>query len=109
MLQTAAEFPNTLLRGGKRSAFACPGLFGGSRGTGPLDLAAASRPEGRVGVGGADLPGDDSSNAEKNELKPGWKECWVMAPEAKAEFVAAMEEVLEVYQRPYDPHYPLVC
>jgi DDE superfamily endonuclease len=37
------------------------------------------------------------------------KECWVIPPEANAEFVAAMEEVLEVYQRPYDPNYPVVC
>jgi hypothetical protein len=37
------------------------------------------------------------------------KECWVIAPEANAEFVAAMEEVLEVYHRPYDPNYPVVC
>jgi DDE superfamily endonuclease len=37
------------------------------------------------------------------------KECWVIPPEANAEFVAAMEEVLEVYQRPYDPDYPVVC
>jgi hypothetical protein len=33
----------------------------------------------------------------------------VIAPEANAEFVAAMEEVWEVYQRPYDPDYPVVC
>ena len=26
-----------------------------------------------------------------------------------AEFVAAREEVLEIYQRPYDPDYPVVC
>jgi hypothetical protein len=26
-----------------------------------------------------------------------------------AEFVAAMEDVLEVYHRPYDPHRPVVC
>ena len=32
-----------------------------------------------------------------------------MAPEANAEFVAAREEVLEIYQRPYDPDYPVVC
>jgi transposase len=30
-------------------------------------------------------------------------------PEASAEFVCAMEEVLEVYQRPYNPDYPVVC
>lgn len=34
---------------------------------------------------------------------------WVIAPEENAEFVAAMEEVLEVYARPYDPQNPVVC
>ena len=33
----------------------------------------------------------------------------MIAPEANAEFVAAREEVLEIYQRPYDPDYPVVC
>jgi hypothetical protein len=36
-------------------------------------------------------------------------EYWVIPPEANAEFVANMEEVLEVYERPYDPDYPVVC
>ena len=30
-------------------------------------------------------------------------EYWVIPPEADAEFVANMEEVLKVYERPYDP------
>jgi hypothetical protein len=33
----------------------------------------------------------------------------VIAPEANAAFVANMEDVLEVYQRPHDPERPLVC
>jgi len=33
----------------------------------------------------------------------------VIAPEANAAFVANMEDVLEVYQRPQDPERPLVC
>jgi len=33
----------------------------------------------------------------------------VIPPEANAAFVAAMEDVLEVYQRPHDPERPLVC
>jgi len=33
----------------------------------------------------------------------------VIAPEASAAFVANMEDVLEVYQRPHDPLRPLVC
>jgi hypothetical protein len=30
-------------------------------------------------------------------------------PEASAEFVACMEDVLDLYEMPYDPDYPLVC
>jgi len=37
------------------------------------------------------------------------RECWVIPPKANAAFVAAMEEVLEVYTRPYDPCFPQVC
>jgi hypothetical protein len=33
----------------------------------------------------------------------------VIAPEANAAFVAAMEDVLSVYRRPHDPQRPLVC
>lgn len=33
----------------------------------------------------------------------------MIPPEANAEFVAAMEEVLEVYERPYNPDVPVVC
>ena len=34
---------------------------------------------------------------------------WCIPPQADGEFVAAMEEVLEVYKRPVDPRRPLVC
>jgi DDE superfamily endonuclease len=34
---------------------------------------------------------------------------WVIPPEQNAEFVCAMEDVLEVYHRPYDPQRPVVC
>ena len=33
----------------------------------------------------------------------------MIAPEASAAFVANMEDVLDVYQRPHDPKRPLVC
>ncbi|MFI5269664.1 MAG: IS630 family transposase [Chloroflexota bacterium] len=46
---------------------------------------------------------------KKNELKPWLKEQWCIPPEANAEFVCAMEDVLEVYHRPYDEQRPLVC
>jgi hypothetical protein len=34
---------------------------------------------------------------------------WCIPPEANAEFVCAMENVLEVYQRACDPDHPVVC
>ncbi len=34
---------------------------------------------------------------------------WCIPPEHNAEFVCAMENVLEVYKRPYDPQRPVVC
>ena len=33
----------------------------------------------------------------------------MIPPDANAAFVATMEDVLEVYQRPHDPQRPLVC
>lgn len=36
-------------------------------------------------------------------------EYWVIPPEADAEFVASMEDVLEIYEKPYDPQCPVVC
>lgn len=36
-------------------------------------------------------------------------EYWVIPPEADAEFVAGMEEVLDTYARPYDPARPVLC
>ncbi len=34
---------------------------------------------------------------------------WVIPPEADAEFVACMEDVLETYAQPYDAAFPVVC
>jgi len=36
-------------------------------------------------------------------------EYWVIPPQANAEFVAHMEEVLETYEKPYDPAHPVLC
>jgi hypothetical protein len=33
---------------------------------------------------------------------------WVIPPEADAEFVAAMEEILDTYETPYDADYPML-
>jgi len=42
-------------------------------------------------------------------LKP-WKVVsWVIPPAQNSQFVAQMEQVLDVYKRPYDKHFPIVC
>jgi hypothetical protein len=42
-------------------------------------------------------------------LKPWRKDEWCIPGEVSAEFVACMEDVLDLYEMPYDPEYPLVC
>ena len=50
-----------------------------------------------------------ASDSEKNELKPWLKECWCIPPQGSAEFVCAMEDVLEVYHRQYRDNEVMVC
>lgn len=45
----------------------------------------------------------------KNCLKPHLVKEWCIPKEQSAEFAACMEDVLEVYSRPYDADYPVVC
>jgi hypothetical protein len=42
-------------------------------------------------------------------LKPWLSKQWCIPPKANAEFVWKMEDVLEVYKRPYDSKRPVVC
>ena len=44
-----------------------------------------------------------------NDLKPHLVEEWCIPKEQSADFAACMEDVLEVYSRPYDERYPVVC
>jgi len=46
---------------------------------------------------------------KKNELKPWQKKEWCIPPDEDANFVCAMEDVLEIYKKPYDPEHPVVC
>lgn len=42
-------------------------------------------------------------------MKP-WKVIgWVIPPQQNSQFVACMEQVLDVYKRPYNKDYPVVC
>ena len=56
---------------------------------------------------GFDCPGNGPPSPEKNVLKPWQHKQWCL-PTVSAEFVAAMEDVLELYAEPYDPHRPTV-
>ena len=42
-------------------------------------------------------------------MKPHLRKCWVIPPAQNAEFVANMEDILELYRLPYDPKIPTVC
>jgi hypothetical protein len=46
---------------------------------------------------------------KKTPLKPHLVDCWCIAPEENAAFAANMEDVLEVYHRPYDARRPVIC
>jgi transposase len=46
---------------------------------------------------------------QRNEIHPHLSEYWCIPPEEDAEFVANMEDILDLYQLPYDPKRPLWC
>jgi hypothetical protein len=48
------------------------------------------------------------ADIKKNELKPWRVQEWCIPPEKNAEFVAAMEDILDVYCRKQDKKRPLV-
>jgi len=55
------------------------------------------------------LSNDGQKGVKKNELKPFQKKQWVIPSEKSASFVYQMEQVLSVYERPYDANFPVVC
>ena len=85
-----------------------------------IALACSPAPEGHahwtlrllagkvVELGLAGVPRDGAPAAQKNALKPWQKKEWCI-PKVSADFVAHMEEVLDLYAEPYDPKRPVVC
>lgn len=70
---------------------------------------AIGRKDGRTGICGEYNACGCWERFKKNELKP-WKvKHWVIPPKQNSAFVANMEEVLDVYKRPYDEQRPVVC
>ena len=58
---------------------------------------------------GAHLPGAREAHSQKSALKPWLSGRWSIPPKQDASFVWRMEDVLEVYTRPYDERFPQVC
>src|SRR5262249_35476500 len=85
-----------------------PGLLPAAGGPRRLDDAAVGRQAGGAAGRGHRLRRDGAPRAKKNELKPWLKEQWCIPPHADAQFVCAMEDVLDVYHRPFDPRRPRV-
>jgi len=52
---------------------------------------------------------DSPAHNEKNKLKPWLNKSWCIPPKQSGEFVAAMEDVLEVYKRKLNPRRPVIC
>jgi len=46
---------------------------------------------------------------KKNELRPHMNEYWCISPKENADFIAHMEDILDVYEKPYNPEMPVVC
>src|SRR4029077_2670538 len=74
-----------------------------------LDLATAGRTSCGVGNRGVRQPRDVAGHAKKNNFTKRKTEYGVIPPKADAEFAASMEEVLDVYARPYNSRYPVLC
>ena len=81
-------------------------VFSSGGRAGPLDIADAGRQGSGIAPGGQHSARNDPTSAQKNELKPWLKKQWCIPPKSHAEFVSHMEDVLEVYKRPYDPAIP---
>lgn len=73
--------------------------------TGAVDAAAAGTTGSPDRGDTADGPLHDRTGPPKGGQKPHLKACWTIPPEQNAAFVTAIEDVLGVYARPYDPTY----
>ena len=77
-------------------------------GAAALDAPVVGRQSRRVGFVSLPLARSRAAVSKKNKLKPWQKKQWCI-PEVSSEFVARMEDVLDLYHEPYDPKRPKVC
>ena len=74
-----------------------------------MEFAPPGRQDRRAGNCRGGLVHDGPASTKKNEIKPHLKQYWVTPPKQSSDSVAAMEDVLEVYKRPYDQNVLVVC
>ena len=55
------------------------------------------------------ITGNSQKDIKKNEIKPWRCQEWCIPPEEEPEFVAAMEDILDVYTGKYDENRVLIC
>ncbi len=85
------------------------GRFFPARGLCPLDTEAAGRSSDGDGDRREHLEGNGAEDSEKKEIKPWLKQYGCIPPSRNAPFVAAMEEVLDTYQRDFAEDEVWVC
>ena len=73
-----------------------------------MDVALIGRSDGGVGDRGSALVRDSEAGTKKNDLKPWQKKQWCIG-QINGEFLARMEDVLDLYEERYDPKRPVVC
>ena len=73
-----------------------------------MDVATTGGPISGLGGGRGDFGPNGATHAQKNELRPHLRQCWVIPPEQNADFVMHMEDVLEV-DYPQAARVVLVC
>ena len=93
----------------RRGSYHSSRLRRSSQGICQVDASSSCRQVGQTGVYRIYISYAGRPHSKKNEYKPHLKKCWCIPASHNAAFVAAMEDVLEVYSRPYDAKHPVVC
>ena len=74
-----------------------------------MDGKVVSKQGCRIGFCRFYFSGYSMQDFKKTKYKPHLNKMWCIPPKQSAEFAAHMEDVLEVYSRPYDANRPVVC
>src|ERR687896_651811 len=75
----------------------------------PLDFTIACRCTRGLGFSRSHQHCHRVAGIKKNDIKPWIVKTWCVPPEANAEYVWRMEDVIQTYLLPYNPRYPVVC